>query len=208
MKNNIYDEVINFIEDAKKDFASISVERKSILLELSKYIRLKHKSGDEINLIFICTHNSRRSHMGQIWAKVAADFYKIPNVNTFSGGTEATAFNPRAVKSFESAGFRISKSEDLENPVYQLRFSDSFDPIINFSKVYDDETNPKNNFAAIMTCDHADEACPFIPGAEARFPVMYEDPKKFDDTDLETEKYNERNKQICSEILFVFENSF
>ena len=55
-----------------------------------------------------------------------------------------------------------------------------------------------------MTCSHADENCPFIPGAEIRIPVRYDDPKAFDGTDLMEAKYLERSKEIATEMLYVF----
>ena len=64
--------------------------------------------------------------------------------------------------------------------------------------------NPEKDFAAVMTCSHADEHCPFIPGATARIALTYDDPKDFDDTPLESEKYRERVMQIGREILYAF----
>ena len=55
-----------------------------------------------------------------------------------------------------------------------------------------------------MTCDNADEGCPMVYGAEARFPIKYDDPKAFDGTDLMNEKYSERSLQIASEMYYVF----
>ena len=57
-----------------------------------------------------------------------------------------------------------------------------------------------------MTCDHADENCPFIPGCDVRLPIRYEDPKAFDDTPLEAEKYDERSLQIANEMFYAFKN--
>ncbi|MDZ7763692.1 MAG: hypothetical protein U5K00_04605 [Melioribacteraceae bacterium] len=144
----------------------------------------------------MCTHNSRRSHISQIWAQTAAEYYNIPNVKCYSGGTEATAFNPRAVNAMTKAGFKIEKKDNSDNPVYLVYYSDEKEPVKCFSKVYSDEFNPQKDFAAIMTCSDADENCPVVFGAEARFPIRYDDPKEFDGTELEEEKYDERVEQI------------
>ena len=55
-----------------------------------------------------------------------------------------------------------------------------------------------------MTCNNADEGCPMVFGAEARFPIKYDDPKEFDNSSQQTEKYAERSLQIASEMFYVF----
>lgn len=202
----LYYKLAEKINKLKNSFNSIPADRKKILNEFSDYISNKVKDGKEVNLTFICTHNSRRSHISQIWAQTAAEYYGIPNIKCFSGGTEATAFNPRAVKALRKAGFKIEKKYDSDNPVYNVYYSDDREPIECFSKVYSDKYNPQKNFAAIMTCSDADENCPVVFGAEARFPIRYDDPKEFDGTELEEAKYDERVEQIGREMLFVFSN--
>ncbi|NUN09747.1 MAG: protein-tyrosine-phosphatase [Ignavibacteriaceae bacterium] len=182
----------------------ISEARKSLLESFGNYISDKLSKKETVNLNFICTHNSRRSHISQIWAQTAAAYYDIPGIKCFSGGTEATAFNPRAVKAMTELGFKIEKEEDSANPVYRVYYSESAEPILCFSKKYDDPFNPHSDFAAIMTCSDADDNCPYIPGAAARFPVRYEDPKKYDDTEQENSKYRERCEQIGAEMLYAF----
>ncbi len=184
------------------DFNLIPNERKALLLPLINYIKEKVSNKEEINLNFICTHNSRRSQFSQLWAQTAAYYYGI-NANCFSGGVEVTAFNERAVASIERVGFQVS-SQGKENPNYTVSFAEEAQPLIMLSKLFDDSTSPLSNFAAIMTCSHADENCPFIPGAEARIPLLYEDPKAFDGTNQEAKMYNKRSLQIANELFFVF----
>lgn len=184
------------------DMKSVTEERKQVLQLLIDFIQEKKDRQEEINLNFICTHNSRRSQFSQIWAQTAADFYQI-DANCFSGGVEVTAFNERAVESIKRFGFTVTKRGET-NPVYSVFHSDKSDPILTYSKLYDDEANAPSGFAAVMTCSHADENCPFIPGAEARIPVRYEDPKAFDDTPDEAQKYDERSIQIATEMFYVF----
>lgn len=199
-------EIEQNINQLKNSFVVIPKQRKELLKETAQYISNKLNQSKEVNLIFICTHNSRRSHISQVWAQTAAEYYDIPNIKCYSGGTEATAFNPRAVKAMQKVGFRIEKKDDSENPVYLVHYSDNKEPLKCFSKVYSDEFNPQNDFAAIMTCSDADENCPVVLGAEARFPIRYDDPKVYDNTDQEEKKYSERVKQIGAEILFLFSN--
>jgi arsenate reductase len=184
-------------------FAAISTERLQLLDEMAVYLQEKISNRKEIRLNFICTHNSRRSQFSQIWAQTAAAYYGI-EAYCYSGGVEVTAFNPRAVAAIQRDGFKVVKKEG-ENPLYFVFYSEEEDPIVTFSKVVEDAVNATKEFAAVMTCDHADENCPFIPGAEKRFPLRFEDPKAFDDSPLEEKMYSERSHQIGAELFYLFE---
>ena len=190
------------IEIVKEIF--VSIERQAVLLPLADYIQNKVDSNQEIRLNFICTHNSRRSHLSQIWTQTMAFHFNIKNVFCYSGGTEATAMFPKVAETLTNQGFEIQKISDIENPVYAVKFDENQHSIICFSKTYFDEFNPKTNFSAIMTCNNADEGCPIVFGAEVRFPIKYDDPKAFDGTELMNEKYAERSLQIASEMYYVF----
>ncbi len=182
----------------------ISTERKESLQPFIQFIQQKIEEGKNINLNFICTHNSRRSHLSQVWAQTVAHYFNIKNVYCYSGGTEATAMFPMAAKTLENAGFEITKLSEESNPVYSIKYAENVHSIIGFSKTFDHPFNPKGEFAAIMTCAHADENCPFIIGCEQRIPVRYEDPKAFDNTPQQVEKYQERSNQIATEMVYVF----
>lgn len=186
------------------DEIEVPNERKEILQPLINYIQNKINHNEEIRLNFICTHNSRRSHLSQIWAQTMAFHFTIRNVFCYSGGTEATAMFPKVGETLVNQGFEIQKLSVTENPVYTVKFDENQHPIICFSKTYFDEFNPKSQFGAIMTCNNADEGCPMVFGAEARFPIKYEDPKAFDGTEFMNEKYAERSLQIASEMHYVF----
>ena len=179
---------------------TISEERKVILAPLVAYIKEKNEKNKAIALNFICTHNSRRSHLSQIWAQTLAHSVGITNINCYSGGTEATALFPMAAETLKNNGFQISTLSNTENPVYSIKYAENAHSIIGFSKTYDDEFNPKSSFGAIMTCNSANEACPIVSGSEKRFPITYEDPKKFDNTPQQKEKYLERSIQIATEL--------
>ena len=182
----------------------ISEERKQTLAPLVDYIQEKVGVGEAVRINFICTHNSRRSHLSQVWAQTIAHYFGIKNVSCYSGGTEATALFPKVAETFTDIGFEVNFLSEGNNPVYSIKFSENEHPVIGFSKRMDDDFNPKSEFAAIMTCSQADEGCPFVPGAEKRIPITYEDPKAFDNTPQQAEKYRERSKQIASEMFYVF----
>ena len=184
----------------------ISEERKIILQPLIEFISSKISKNEEVRLNFICTHNSRRSHLSQIWAQTMAYYYQIENVFCYSGGTEATALFPKVAETLTNQGFEILKLSETENPVYAVKFAENEHAVICFSKKYNDDFNPKSAFAAILTCDSADENCPIVYGAEARIPIKYEDPKKSDGTPEMDETYFNRSLEIATEMKFVFEN--
>jgi protein-tyrosine phosphatase/arsenate reductase len=200
----VFPAIKKYCEGLIPDFGKIPEERKTGLEKVTSYVKEKISQGQPANLVYICTHNSRRSHFGQIWAKVAADHYQIKTVNTYSGGTEATAFNKNAINALMRAGFRIEAMNFNENPVYLVRYDSNAEPIECFSKVFDDKKNPLKDFAAIMTCSEAETNCPHIPGAELRVSTTYEDPKVFDSTGLQDTKYDERCRQIALETFYIF----
>lgn len=199
----MYDKIKKHADELVQNFELIPAERKALLERISQYIAGKISENKDINLMYVCTHNSRRSHFGQVWAAVAADYYDVPNVRTFSGGTEATAFNPNAIQALKETGFEILMEATSSNPVYVVKFGENKTTTC-FSKVYDDHKNPKADFAAVMTCSDAEENCPFIPGVELRIGTTYDDPKAFDGTPQQAEKYLERSNQIGLECLYVF----
>lgn len=181
----------------------IDPERRQKLEALAELIADRLKRDNKVDLTFICTHNSRRSHLTQVLAQTAAHYYGIESVSCFSGGTEATACNPRTVRAFRRAGFSLVDSTGGDNPRYWLQFSEDARPMELWSKVYDQEGNPTENFIAVMTCSHADQNCPLAPGAAERFSLNFEDPKSSDDTPQEEAVYDQRLREIGAEMFFL-----
>ncbi|WP_433836185.1 low molecular weight phosphatase family protein [Flavobacterium anhuiense] len=198
----LYSEIENTVKSF--DFKQISEDRKAVLQPLIDFIQTKADSNLETRLNLICTHNSRRSHLSQVWAQTAAAYYDIKNVSCYSGGTEATALFPMAAETLKDSGFKIKTLSEGSNPVYSIKYSADELPVIGFSKTYDDDFNPESGFAAIMTCSQADGGCPFIAGAEKRIPITFEDPKISDGTPQQKETYLERSLQIGTEMFYVF----
>ena len=198
----MYPNLINVIASFSSQF--ISDERKEVLLPLVNYIQEKVNAGESIRLHFICTHNSRRSHLSQIWAQTMAYHVGLKNVYCYSGGTEATAIFIKVLETLTSQGFQVLRLSGNENPVVAVKFAANENPILCFSKTYDHPFNPSTQFGAVMTCSNADEGCPIVVGSEARFPIKYDDPKAYDGTPLQTEKYAERSLDIAREMWWVF----
>lgn len=183
---------------------NIAAARKEILQPLISFIQEKVNRQQAVLLNFICTHNSRRSHLSQIWAQTAAAYYHIPGVYCYSGGTEATALFPKVAETLAAQGFDIFKISESANPVYAVKYNDNDQPVIGFSKKYNSPFNPVSSFAAVMTCSQADDGCPFIAGADKRIPVTFDDPKISDGTPGQAQVYAARSLQIASEMFYVF----
>ncbi|NEV94591.1 hypothetical protein G3567_10595 [Psychroflexus sp. YR1-1] len=185
----------------------ISAERKTILNSAAKAIDAQIDKNGVAKLIYICTHNSRRSHFGQVWAAVAAEFYGMSSeIEAFSGGTEVTALHPNSIKALETMCFQITSDSVGANPRYNIKFGSELS-ITCFSKVYEDSENPKQDFLALITCSHADENCPVIRGASERFATPYEDPKLFDNIELQDKIYLERAMEIGREVCYMMSRS-
>lgn len=188
------------INEFRTSYMAIPASRRSELEQLAK--ELTTRSLKKLN--FICTHNSRRSHLAQVWAGTLAIFFELAQLETYSGGTEATAFNPRAVAALRRQGFLINQLPG-HNPFYTINWSTDGTGLRCFSKRYDHPANPSNDFVAVMTCSEADENCPFIPGASLRFSLTYQDPKEADDTPEEKKRYDDRAHQIGREMCYLME---
>jgi arsenate reductase len=200
----LYPTLQSYLQNAEKGFSSIPEDRKIQLKKIALFLKTKLSSEKKASLVFICTHNSRRSHMGELFADAAAQYYGIQGVSNYSGGLEVTAFNERSVRALSKAGFVITKKTDGSNPNYESKYAENIPAIKTFSKKYMDAPNPTSNFGAIMTCSHADKNCPIVQGASIKIAIPYEDPKEADGKPNETEVYNERCKQIATEILYAF----
>ncbi len=202
-----------YSEEVVTEFDQIPEERKESLRELGDYIYQKRSQKEPVKLTVICTHNSRRSHIGQLWLYAASAWYGIEDVDAFSGGTEATAFNPNAIDALKRTGFKIAPSsgynEDM-SPFYKAylyRGSYSRKHLTMFSKKYDYATNPKENFAAIMVCSEADQSCPVVPGAETRLSLPFEDPRYYDGTASEELEYDKTVRLMARELFFAMNHA-
>lgn len=207
MTRNISINTEHFFLTALKEL-EIDENRKQLLTKIAHFIVSQLKQNKPVNLNYICTHNSRRSQLSNVWSSYAANYFNLNTIKSFSGGTSVTSFYRNTVKTLQQAGFVFKLSEfSHHNPVYSIEYENCTTPILAFSKLYNDAFNAVP-FIAITTCSNADEHCPFISEAIQRFHVPFNDPKSFDNTLYASEKYLEINKQIAGEIHFIFKSIF
>ncbi|MFY0607952.1 MAG: protein-tyrosine-phosphatase [Cyclobacteriaceae bacterium] len=186
------------------DHSSIDGKRQDLLKSMARDLAQLYGQHGVLKLMFVCTHNSRRSHISQLWAAAMAKKFELNNIETYSAGTEATAFNPRAVAAMKDAGFLIESDGVADNPHYEIRINSEDAPIVAFSKTIKDASNPTEGFVAMMTCSEADNDCPIVEGALKRYSLHYRDPKEADGTPEESQRYAERCQQIGTEISYLF----
>jgi arsenate reductase (thioredoxin) len=192
-----------YIAEVVNELDTVSAERKVMLSAIASNIVARLQADRPAQLTFICTHNSRRSHMSQIWAQTAAYYYGLDRVEAYSGGTQATACNCRTVAAMRRVGFAIEDATAGDNPVYLVRYAADRPPIRAYSKIYNADANPKEGFIALMTCSVADKSCPVVEGAVARYAIHYVDPRLCDDLPTETTAYNERCREIAREMFCI-----
>lgn len=199
----LYKDVQSYLAAREREFDSIPPERRALLKSMAGFAINCREKKLPVRFLFVCTHNSRRSQLAQIWTAAAAAYYELPVPMTYSGGTEATAFNPRAVAALVRAGMNVQKTTTDDNPVYHVRFGENTPIVTAFSKVLTNAPNPTRDFCAIMVCSHADQICPLVPGATMRIALPYDDPKESDDTPSESKMYDDCCRQIAREMLFA-----
>jgi protein-tyrosine-phosphatase len=192
-----------YVAEVAGELSSVPAERRDVLGKIAADIVARLQAGQTAELTFICTHNSRRSHMSQIWAQTAAYYYGLDQVHAFSGGTEVTACNCRTVTAMRHAGFAITDATTGDNPVYLVQYAADRPVIRAYSKLYNTDDNPSRDFIALMTCSSADKSCPEVHGAIARHAIHYADPRLCDDTPTETAAYNERCREIAREMFYI-----
>jgi arsenate reductase (thioredoxin) len=194
-------DLVRYCQNLTAAMDEISKERKETLREIGDYLAGELTNDSKANLIIVCTHNSRRSHIAQLWLQTSATYYGISGINAFSGGLEVTAFNSNAIDALKRAGFAISNVQVSDNPVYTV--SDGVNKTISYSKKYNDRQNPSEDFGAVMVCSDADQSCPLVAGASDRFSLPYDDPRYYDGTASQDVKYDETVREIALEMLFL-----
>lgn len=196
----------------KEDDSFISEERKAKLEEIIQYAKSKINENKDLNLTFICIHNSRRSHFSEVWFHIASLFHNL-KVNTSSGGTSETACNYRVISSFNRFGFDVTSTLSTKNengveiissdtnPLYTFDFKGQSKFL--FSKVFNCDYNPNSNFVAVMVCSEAETNCPYVFAADSRISMPFSDPSEFDGTELESEGYDKKSIEIALEMFYL-----
>ncbi|MBL8891016.1 MAG: hypothetical protein JNL67_13625 [Planctomycetaceae bacterium] len=209
-RQRLYPELRSHAALLTTSFDMIEARHHASMKELSNWIAANWSPDSELQIISTCTGNSRRSIMGAQLGNLAAAYYGLDNVRFFSGGTQPTAFNARTIATLKEIGFRVEPTgaeelrslPQLPNPIYRVAWGEGLE-MLEFSKKYNASSNPQSGFAVILVCSDADESCPTVPGASLRLPLKFLDPKSYDDSPFESQKYAERRDDIARTLLAV-----
>ena len=177
---------------------------------LATWLSANYQPGKPLSVIVVCTGNSRRSILGSSMGNLAATYYGLDDIRFYSGGTDPSAFNKRTIAALKEIGFDIATTgsearrggPETPNPSFRVGWGQGLEAV-EFSKHYADQSNPQQDFAAVMVCTEADEGCPVVEGAGLRISMPYQDPKAYDDSPFEAAKYAERRDDIGRLMLCV-----
>lgn len=151
--------------------------------------------------------------MTAMMGNAAASYYGFENVRFYSGGTKPSAFNQRAIRTLKEVGFLVepagTEAPQAElgtpNPIYRVAWGKELQTT-EFSKMYNDASNPQRDFAGLLVCSEA-EKCPMVIGASNRFSLNFVDPKLYDNSRFERQKYDERRDAIGRALMCAFANA-
>jgi arsenate reductase len=202
-QSNFFPALSLYCQSISSTFNAIPEERKIELKKISDFVVSKRSAHKPANILYVCTSNSRRSHMAQVWGQIASYYYNIDSIYTFSGGTEQTRVNVNATDALKRCGIEIYSNNQGDNPLRYVKVGPAVNSWALFSKKYTDTTNPTTDFAAILVCTEADKSCPIVDGADSRIGLPYQDPKEFDNSPMKADKYDERCKQIATEMFYI-----
>ncbi len=194
--------ISKFNTQIQKKIENIAPERKSILHNIARKIITTFYGDGQCNVLFVCTHNSRRSQASQLLFNHFIQSCHL-EIKAFSAGTEATCFNQSMIHAASYFGFDLTTDKESLNPIYELQNQPYQDSMQYFSKVVDHKINPKKSTVAIMVCNDADKNCPIISSANYRLPLPFQDPKSSDGKQHEAATYQASFVEIGAEMLYL-----
>ena len=126
----------NFFFEYALENIRLTEERRELLIAISKKIADEYLDRGKVNLNFICTHNSRRSQLAQVWSFFYSEYFQLKNIFTYSGGTEATDFHRNTVKTLQKSGFLFDLiGFSHKNPKYLISFEGTKKTFWDFQKL-------------------------------------------------------------------------
>ena len=198
----LYPILHEYVKDFYKEFKKIPEERRYRLNEIADYIKNQKEQKQAVNLLFIGSNQSATS--GCRIPQVAAFYYRVDEVSTFSAGINPGEIRENAIFALERAGFIIYKNVVNGGTLYKVKYSYNLAPTVVFPKKINHVRNPRSNFMAVMTDANADLNLPIVKGTVYRLFIDYNDPIGADGTENEKEVYDESCRQMALEMFYVF----
>ena len=195
-----------YCESLEDEFNNVPDSTQEQLKVAGTYIINRLNNGQIASISFVCEHNSRKSHLGQIWTTLATQYYQLDHVKCYSGGTTPTYVNQRIINALGNTGIQISeKGIAGHGPKYLLDYGKSSRGFEIFSKRFDHPMNPDTNYLAISLCLNPDECCPISYGADKQLSIPYEDLQPFGNTPLESAKYDEQCRMVARDMFYMMD---
>jgi hypothetical protein len=202
--NKLYPILNEYVRDFPKEFRKIPEERRFRLNEMVYFLEGQYQNNAPWQITFISTNESTVGQMAKAWSKAAAYYFGFKNFEPYSGGIKPGEISVRTIVALEKAGFIVYKSHINEVDVYRIKYSFNLEPVIAFPKKINHTKNPGNNFMAVILDGNADLNINNVRGTYDRLFLEYEDPKGYEGSDLENQKFNESCRQVAVEMFYVF----
>jgi len=182
----------------------IPIQRLELLIKLSKFISDQLKKESFVNLNFIDENNSKISQLLQVWSSFAIHYFKLKNIQSYSGGISVSSVHKNTIKSLQKIGFKFQLVDfSHQNSSYLINSNNFTGTGLVFSKSVYDQTN-KSPFIALIVSENPNTISPYITDTVKLFHLEYPNPNSFDTNLLKTERYTALNLQIAAEIHFLF----
>ncbi|MDX1828288.1 MAG: hypothetical protein R3342_01960 [Lutibacter sp.] len=182
----------------------IPKQRLNSLIKLSEFIADQLKNQSFVNLNFIDEDNSKISQLLQVWSSFAIHYFKLKNIQSYSGGISVSSVHKNTIKSLQKIGFKFQLVDfSHQNSSYLINSNNFTGTGLIFSKSVYDPTN-KSPFIAIIVSENQNTISPYITDTAKLFHLEYPNPNSFDTNLFKIERYTALNLQIAAEIHFLF----
>ncbi len=200
----LYPILFEYSKDLYPEYKEIPEERRFKLEAVAEYIREKVEIGETPEIMFIGSNQATRSLLAQVWARAAAHYYGVDDVELYSGGIHEGPITTNTITAIERAGFIVYKIKEGGQLFYQVKYSFNLKPIVIYPKKIDDRLNPPADFMAVIVCQSAAQNLPVVKGTRKRLELTFNDPYGYEGLEEENEEYDKACHQIALEMFYLF----
>lgn len=188
------DELDKFCKQTKREFLSIPAERRAILNGIAEQLTKKKYIG------FTCQTNTRRTMLLQTWAQTAFLFYGLNQKFAFSIGDTISEVYPEVVNVLQLSGFYYTALENALPNGYVIYVGKDI-PIDYMVSKTDFGTIDPAKSVVVNICSSGEQSA--LTANIPHVSLAYQSPAIFEKTPEEKQKYEELNRQIATEMLYL-----
>ena len=187
--------------------ARVDPTRRPALRSCAAAIARQLDARGEVSVVAVCTHNSRRSQLAEVWLAVASAAAGLGGVSVCSGGSDPVAVAPGAIAVLRERGFRVEADTADANPRLRVRGHGIEREL--YAKPLGEAVAgvPLRGGVALMVCAAADAACPPVPQVGYRARLPFADPRHADGTPGEAAAYRAASDRIEAEMRWLVRES-